>query len=162
MTWRWDATDIPARLRYALKFAPTDILTLFSMFVMKHCCSAIAMIVWPFDLVLKGTLGFLLKGGCVFVWGMLILMILDLVWMSIWMLVMLSSSAWIKMRWMRPILVIPGLVLALAAYIFVSLAPDPQKNSEYHILIKSWPMSWRVWSPKEEYFKGAVEPEPEL
>ena len=45
MTWRWDATDIPARLRYALKFAPTDILTLFSMFVMKHCCSAIAMIV---------------------------------------------------------------------------------------------------------------------
>ena len=63
---------------------------------------------------------------------------------------------------MRPILVIPGLVLALAAYIFVSLAPDPQKNSEYHILIKSWPMSWRVWSPKEEYFKGAVEPEPEL
>jgi len=159
MTWRWDATDIPARLRYALKFAPTDILTLFSMFVMKHCCSAIAMIVWPFELVLKGTLGFLLKGGCVFVWGMLILMILDLVWMSIWMLVMLSSSAWIKMRWMRPILVIPGLVLALAAYIFVSLAPDPQKNSEYHILIKSWPMSWRVWSPKEEYFKGAVEPE---
>ena len=162
MTWRWDATDIPARLRYALKFAPTDILTLFSMFVMKHCCSAIAMVVWPFELVLKGTLGFLLKGGCVFVWGMLILMILDLVWMSIWMLVMLSSSAWIKMRWMRPILVIPGLVLALAAYIFVSLAPDPQKNSEYHILIKSWPMSWRVWSPKEEYFKGAVEPEPEL
>ena len=159
MTWRWDATDIPARLRYALKFAPTDILTLFSMFVMKHCCSAIAMVVWPFELVLKGTLGFLLKGGCVFVWGMLILMILDLVWMSIWMLVMLSSSAWIKMRWMRPILVIPGLVLALAAYIFVSLAPDPQKNSEYHILIKSWPMSWRVWSPKEEYFKGAVEPE---
>ncbi len=159
MTWRWDATDIPARLRYALKFAPTDILTLFSMFVMKHCCSAIAMVVWPFELVLKGTLGFLLKGGCVFVWGMLILMILDLIWMSIWVLLMLSSSAWIKIQWLRPILVIPGLVLALMSYIFVLLAPDPQKNSEYHILIKSWPMSWRVWSPKEEYFKGAVEPE---
>jgi len=159
MTWRWDATDIPARLRYALKFAPQDILTLFSMFVMRHCCSAIAMLVWPFELVLKGTVGFLLKGGCVFVWGMLILMVLDLVWMTTWLLLMLTSSAWIKMQWLRPILIIPGLILALVSYIFVSLAPDPQKNSEYHILIKSWPMSWRVWSPKEEYFKGAVEPE---
>mgnify|MGYP004226470077 FL=1 len=90
---------------------------------------------------------------------MLILMILDLFWITTWSLLMLSSSAWIKIRWLRPFLIIPGLVLALFSYIFVVLAPDPQKNNEYHILVKSWPMSWRVWSPKEEYFKGAVEPE---
>ena len=159
MTWRWDANDIAARLRYALKFAPTDMLTLFSMFVMKNCCSVIATVAWPFELVLKGTVGFLLKGGCVFVWGMVILMILDLFWMAAWSLLMLSSSAWIKIRWLRPFLIIPGLVLALFSYIFVVLAPDPQKNNEYHILVKSWPMSWRVYSPKEEYFIGAVEPE---
>ena len=159
MTWRWDAQDIKARLRYALKFAPSDMLTLVTMFVMKNCCWAIATVIWPFELVLKGTVGFLLKGGCVFVWGMLILMILDVIWIAVWVPLMLSSSAWIKIPWLRPILVIPGLTLAIAAYIYVSLAPDPQKNTDYHILVKSWPFSWRVYSPKEDYFKGAVEPE---
>lgn len=159
MTWRWDATDIPARLRYALRFAPSDALTLFAMFIMRVCCSGVATVAWPFELVLKGTVGFLLKGGCVFVWGMLILMILDLFWIAIWTLLILSSWAWIKMQWMRPLLIIPGLIFALFSYIVVALAPDPQKNNEYHILVKCWPMSWRVWNPKEEYFKGAVESE---
>jgi hypothetical protein len=86
-------------------------------------------------------------------------MILDVIWIVVWVPLMLSSAAWIKIPWLRPILVIPGITLALAAYIYVSLAPDPQKNTEYHILIKSWPFSWRVYSPKEDYFKGAVEPE---
>jgi len=159
MTWRWDAIDIPARLRYALKFAPSDPLTLVSMFIMRTFCSAVATVTWPLELILKGVVSFLLKGGCVFVWGMLILMILDLCWMLIWMLLILSSWAWIKIPWLRPLLIIPGLIFALIAYVVIALAPDPQKNTEYHILVKCWPMSWRVWNPKEEYFKGAVEPE---
>ena len=149
MTWRWDVDDIDFRATFARVNSPTDFFTVLARLVVSRVTLVLAFVLWPLDSVLR-LVG---KGLVSVVLGMIVLMVLDLSWLPVWGTLVGTSWLWLNYPWLRPILILPGMFLAILAHIYIMLAPDPHKNAKYPRLAGEWPLSWMLWRPPKAYFE---------
>ena len=148
MTYRWNVDDIDLRVTFARMHGPTDFLTMVARIAVGRVTWLLTLALTPFDVVLR----FIGKGLVSVVVGFFVLMFLDLVWLMVWGLLAGSSWLWLTYPWLRFVLILPGIPLAIIAHMFIMLAPDPHKNARYFRVAGEWPLTWRLWRPADAYF----------
>ena len=151
MTWRWEVDDLDFRVTFARMQSPTDFLTMSARKLVSTVTAVMALVLFPVDIVARTLTRIALKLPFIFVVVLFLLMVLDIVWMAVWGMLVGSSWLWINHRWLRPFLILPGILVAILAHTSIMIAPDPNKNSRYTMLPREWPLSWHVWSPPEGY-----------
>jgi hypothetical protein len=133
--------------------SPTDALTRAARSIVVAVTSILAWLLSPVDKAMRLIGRVLLFIPFIFVIAFFMLMILDMIWLPIWGMLVGSSWLWLKYPAARPFLILPGMVLAVAALIYIMLAPEPHKNPGYTTMPQEWPLSWLLWSPPPEYFE---------
>ena len=92
--------------------------------------------------------------------GMLLL-IFSLVWLPVFALLLGSSWLWLKIPLLRPILLVPGLVIARIGFIYTSLVPDMGEKHQKAIklaLCDQWPITYRLLQAEMREPGGDYEP----
>ena len=79
----------------------------------------------------------------------LFLLVISFIWMIFLILLISSSWLWIKFWILRPLLILPGLIIAITGSIYCSLMPD--MGEKYQKILKmslceSWPYSYTLLS----------------
>ena len=151
MTWLWQVLDLDLRVDYARANSPNDFYTLLARLVVSRVTSVLGLVLWPLDMVLR-MFGRILT---IFVIGLLLLLILTGIWWPVWASLIYTSRLWITAPWSRPILLVPGMLLAIFAYLFLILVPDHQKHPKYFALPREWPLTWHLWNPPEAYMENS-------
>lgn len=105
------------------------------------------IILFPINVILVPLTTFILGILVTLTFGLL-LIILSLVWLPLFGLILGSSWLWIKVPLTRPILFLPGVIIAVVSEFYVSLVPD--MGEKYQKLLKlglcdSWPYSFLVY-----------------
>ena len=149
MTWRWDILDIGLRVAIARSESPSDVLTTAARFIITSVTSVVGVILKPVDVVMR----FIGKGLVGVVLGFFLLMAPDLLWMLVWLMLVNSRRLWFDRSWTRPVLILPGTLLAIVAHLYVTIAPDPHKVAAYASLPQEWPLTWHIWKPPPAYFE---------
>ena len=157
MTWLWTVADIDFRVSFARAHGPSDFFTLVARLVVSKVSLVLELALSPVDRVGR-VVG---RGLVIFVIGLFILLGLTAIWFLIWLLLMGSSWLWLKSFWYRPLIILPGMALAVVAFVFLMLVPDPQKNAKYLSLAREWPLSLHLWKPPNDYFRARREGSPD-
>ena len=77
-----------------------------------------------------------------------LLMLFSAIWLPFLGIILGSSWLWLKIPILRPILLIPSVIIAVVTFFYVSLIPD--MGEKYQKVLKlgicdSWPYSYLVW-----------------
>lgn len=77
--------------------------------------------------------------------GLIPLLALSIIWLPLMGLLLATSWLWVKIPILRPILLVPGVLLANVTFAYVSLVPD--MGEKYQKVLKlglcdSWPFSY--------------------
>ena len=151
MTWLWEVDDFDLRLRFARLNSPVDFLTQLVRLVVTSVTRFLALVLSPVDAVLR-VAGKILDR---LVLGMLVLLVFTGIWFFLmWLPLMGMCRLWLGYPWARPILALPGALLAIAAHIYLMLVPDPKKDRNYPTLVGEWPLSWVLYNPPDAYYEG--------
>ena len=149
MTWLWDIADMDERVEWVRRHSPNDVSTMIARFVINRVTLVVAYVLWPVDYVLR-----LIGNGLArLVLGLLLLLILTGIWFPIWLTLSMTSRLWLRAAWTRPILLLPGIVVAIFAHIYIMLIPDHQQDPKYVNLIREWPLTSQIWKPPDAYFE---------
>ena len=148
VSWLWKADDLDLRVSFARTNGPVDFLTLFVRYVLTNVIPPLTLVLRPIDIIMQ----FVGRGLIAVVLGMLLLIVIHGVWMFFWLPLMGTSWLWLRYGALRPVLLLPGIVLAIIAHIFLLLVPDPHKNPKYNLMAQEWPISWHLWKPTQAYF----------
>lgn len=136
-------SNIDYRIGIARDYAPKDPFTSIALLLVKATTSA-QMILLPIQLITTAI------GGCLIAltFGLLAL-ILSFIWAPFLGLLLGTSWLWLKAPYLRPILLLPGVLIANIANLFIMLAPEPEKEAKYTKLsiAEEWPLSWYLMSP---------------
>lgn len=149
MSWLWDIEDMYTRVDWARLNSPVDFYTTLARKVLGRVTWALAYALWPVDKVAR-LVG---QGMIAVVLGLAVLMVLHALWMPFWGFLVGSSYLWIKTPAYRPLFVLPGIVIAIGAQIFLALVPDPHKEDSYFMMAREWPLTWHLWRPPPAYFE---------
>ena len=150
MTWLWVVEDLDLRVGYAREACPTDFLTILTRLVVNRVIRVLVFVLAPVDMLVQWTGQIFLAIFAAI--PLILLLILTGFWFPIWGFLVGTSWLWLKYAWLRPILLVPGLLGALVATVFLMLVPDPKKEPEYITLIQEWPLSWQIYRPSEDYY----------
>lgn len=147
--WDWRAiSDIELRVRMAKEHGPHDILTNIAWALAK-VLAAFTLVLFPIQIVTTSI------GGCLIAltFGLLIL-VLTVIWLPFYGLLLGTSWLWLSAWYLRPILLLPGLLVSLVAGAYVMLAPEPEKDAKWAklALAHEWPLSWLLIKPPPEYY----------
>ena len=148
MTYRWRVEDLAERVAFARTHSPTDLFTLIARYVVSQTTSLLALVLLPISMLTR-LIGRLLT---IFVITLILFLALDIVWLVIWGLLMGSSRLWLASSWLRPILILPGMFIAILAHLYIILAVDPQKDPNYWTVVREWPLTWHLYKPPTAYF----------
>ena len=140
----WQAiSDIESRVRLAKLAAPMDPLTKITIAIVKTI-NAVFILLVPVQIVTTGL------GGCLIAitFGLFIF-VLQLIWWPLLMLLLTTSWLWLEVWYLRPIIIIPGILIAVLSHLFVMLAPEPERDAKYSklALTEEWPLSWYLMKP---------------
>ncbi|MBI4332361.1 MAG: hypothetical protein HY673_13895 [Chloroflexi bacterium] len=142
-------SDMEYRMSLADLNAPKDILTKSAMVLVRVLTGATIVLV-PLEIATTGI------GGCLvaITFGVLIL-VLTLIWLPFIVFLLGTSWLWLHAWYLRPILLLPGAVVALLATIYIMLAPDPEKDAKHAKLCMAerWPLTWYLIKPPAEYYE---------
>lgn len=148
MDWRTAVADMEHRCTLAHEFAPRDPFTILARFLM----AGISLILMP--LVLVAEFVTTLIGGCLLAltFGLLAL-VLTAIWLPFLALLMGTSWLWLRAWYLRPLLLLPGVLLAIVAETYVALAPEPERDAKHAKLsiASEWPLSWYLLRPPPAY-----------
>ena len=150
MSWLWDIDDFDTRVSFAREYSPVDFLTSLVRVVIMRVTLALSWVLSPVDKLMQ----FIGHGLIAVVLGMLLLIVIHGLWFIVWLGLIGSSWLWLNRPWTRPILAVPGVLLAIFGHIFLLLVPDPHKNPKYNLVAQDWPLSVRLWKPTEAYFEA--------
>lgn len=75
--------------------------------------------------------------------------LLTLIWWPFLVLLIGTSWLWLHAWYLRPILLIPGVLIAFLADMYVMLAPEPENDAKIMKLAiaEEWPLSWYILRP---------------
>lgn len=146
-------SDMEYRISLAKEYAPKDILTKIAVFSTKVTTSVLVVLM-PVQLLTTAI------GGCLIAitFGVL-LFILTLIWWPFLLLLLGTSWLWLHAWYLRPILLIPGVLIATLADAYVMLAPEPEHAAKFAKLsiAGEWPLSWYLIKLPAEYSKSDKE-----
>jgi len=143
------------RVVFARNLAPKDIFTVIARWIVTRLVTAIAWVLAPVDRVLQMIGRGFLRVFEIF--GLMGLLFLTAIWFfPFWCFIMGTSRLWLAFPWMRPILIIPGIIGAVLAAIYLMLVPDFKKEPDYITFMHEWPLSWAIWKPSEEFHNRNV------
>ena len=102
-------------------------------------------VVWIVQLVV--TILKLLTFGLTF---MLHALLCSLIWAPIFWLLLGTSYLWLRYWYFRPLLVIPGLLLAIVGHLILMFSPPAAPVDMEDRLLQAgmtdeWPLSWWIW-----------------
>ena len=132
-----------SRIVLAQHNAPSDVFTTVALVLVKAATTAL-IILLPLQMVSTAI------GGCLIAltFGVLSI-ILSIIWLPFLGLLLGTSWLWLRVWYLRPILLIPGVAVAILATVYVMLAPDPERDAKYAKLSMAgeWPLSWFLVKP---------------
>jgi hypothetical protein len=134
------------RISLAHTFAPEDIFTKVAR-VLVPATQLPLMVLAPVEMVTTALGGCL--AGCTF--GLLFV-VLSIIWWPFLAFLLGTSWLWLHAWYLRPILLLPGVIVALVADLYVMLMPEPEKDAKYMKLSMAgeWPLSWYLFKPPAE------------
>lgn len=151
MTWLWQVDDFDSRLRFARIHSPVDFVTQLVRWIVSSITRILSLVLAPADAVLR-IAGKILDR---LVLGMAVLLIFTGIWFFVWWLPLMGMSRlWYSYPWSRPILALPGILLAITGHIYLMLVPDPKKERKYPTMVGEWPLSWQLYNPPDVYFEA--------
>jgi hypothetical protein len=131
----------------AKEYGPKDILTL-TAWVLAKSLALLSTLLLPVEMVTTAI------GGCLLAltFGLLAIL-LTMIWLPLYALLLGTSWLWLKAWYLRPLLILPGVLVSFVADVFVMLAPEPEKGVKWAklALAHEWPLSWLLLRPPEEY-----------
>ena len=137
--------DIANAITVARSEAPTDILTRAVLWAVRGITTTFSILFAPVALATT------FLGGCLITLTLgLFLVPLNLAWLSLFYPLLGTSWLWLRVWWLRPILLIPGIMLAILGWTFVQLTPMPEeaitgKKILYGYLAGEWPLTFSIW-----------------
>ena len=138
--------DLEDRIKESRANAPSDIFTKFARILVKFITSLLVVLT-P---VAKLTSA---SGGCLIVFTIGFLSFLfGLLWLP-WFYFLISTSwLWLKAWYLRLILLIPGVIIAVAADIYVMFTPDFGRGVKQRkrAMCEEWPLSWCINNPPKQ------------
>ena len=138
--------DLRERIAVAKANGPSDIFTKLARMLVKFTTSLL-VILTPISMITTAV------GGCLIVVtiGFLALPIL-FVWSPFYILLAGTSWLWLRAWYLRPILIIPGVIIAFFADLYVMLMPDFERGSKLTKLAicEEWPISWYLSHPPKQ------------
>ena len=139
----WQEDDLDDRVKAARAGAPADILTKLARYLTKAITS-ILVILLPLAKLTSAVAGCLI----VFTIGFLSFVFL-VVWLPLYHILITTSWLWLKAWYLRPILLIPGIVIAFVSDIWVLLTPDFRRRAKQkkQAMCEEWPLSWYLVNP---------------
>lgn len=158
MSYDWrQIADMEYRIRLAHAHAPADFLTKAAMLGTKVATGALVVLL-PIQIVTTAV------GGCLIglTFGILTF-VLTLIWWPFFGFLVGSSRLWLWAWYLRPILLLPGVIIATIADLYVMLAPEPEREAKHAKLsiTSEWPLSWYLIRPPVAYYGGKTDVEPE-
>ena len=138
--------QINYRISLAHTYAPKDIFTKVARVLVKAVIFPTMLLV-PVEMVTTALGGCL--AGCTF--GLLEV-VLSIVWWPFLAFLLGTSWLWLHAWYLRPILLLPGVIVALLATLYVMLTPEPEKDAKFLKLAiaDEWPLSWYLLRPPAE------------
>lgn len=138
--------DIRERVRVARASGPSDVVTKFARILVK-CTTLFKILLTPVSMITTAV------GGCLVVLtiGFLALPI-SFVWLPFYYILLGISWLWLKAWYLRPVLLLPGVIIALFGDIYVALLPDFERGSKRKKLAvcEEWPLSWYITHPPKQ------------
>jgi hypothetical protein len=147
----WQEDDLVDRVKMARAGAPADLFTGLTRLLVK-AVTTILVILLPIAKLTSAA------GGCLILFTVGFLSFVFLfVWLPLYHLLIATSWLWLKAWYLRPILLIPGIVIAFVSDIWVILTPDFRRKAKQkkRAMCEEWPLSWYLVNPPEES-KGVV------
>jgi hypothetical protein len=151
MAWQ-TILDIENRAAIARLSGPQDIFTKSARAILR-VGSALLIVLVPVEFVTTGA------GGCLIALTFgLFALILTVIWLPMWGLLMGSSWLWLKVPPLRPILLVPGVLLALIVDAYVTLAPESHDAKWAKLtLAGEWPLTWLIVFPLPGFYQERSE-----
>ena len=135
--WRL-ISDMNYRVRLAHDYAPKEPLTRIAILLVKATTAAQTILV-PLEIVTTAV------GGCLITltFGFLPF-VLSVIWWPFLALLLTTSWLWLVAWYLRPVLLVPGVLIANIANLYAMLTPEPEKEAKYTKLAiaDEWPLSW--------------------
>ena len=134
------------RISLAHTYAPKDIFTKVARVLVKAIIFPTILLV-PVEAVTTAV------GGCLA--GLtfdLLFVMLSIIWWPFLAFLLGTSWLWLRAWYLRPILLLPGVIVALVADLCVMLMPEPEKDAKVMKLSMAdeWPLSWYLLRPPAE------------
>jgi hypothetical protein len=138
--------DVRERIGVAKANAPADIFTKFAKMLVKFTTSLLVML-RPVSRVTTAV------GGCLVVVSIGFLALpISFVWLPFYYLLSGTSWLWLQAWYLRPILLLPGVIVALIADLYVMLMPEFERGAKITKLAicEEWPLSWYLIKPPKQ------------
>jgi hypothetical protein len=106
-------------------YAPRDIFTVTARVLVTGLCS-ILIVLGPIAMITTAL------GGCLamITFGILFF-VLSVIWWPFMAFLVGTSWLWLRAWYLRPILLVPGVMIAFLADLFVMLAPEPERDAKH-------------------------------
>ena len=142
-------SDMDYRISRAKTHAPKDILTKTAAFLVG-VITTVMVVLAPLQMLTTAVGGLLI----VITFGVLLL-VFTILWWPFLILLLGTSWLWLHAWYLRPILLVPGVLIATLAHLYVMLAPEPEKDAKYakFSMVGEWPLSWYLIKPPAEYYR---------
>ena len=139
----WYEEDLNGRVKAVKTVAPDDFLTGLARILTK-AFTYILFILLPLSKLTSAVAGFLI----VLTIGVLSFFFL-FIWLPLYHLLVATSWLWLKAWYLRPILLIPGVIIAFVSDIWVILTPDFRREAKQkkQAMCSEWPLSWYLIYP---------------
>ena len=138
--------ELKERIRAAKENAPSDIFTKLAKILVKFTTSLLVNISPISNLTST-------VSGCLIVLtiGFFALPI-AFFWLPFYYPLMWLSWLWLKAWYLRPLLLIPGVIIAFLGDLYVALTPDFERGSRITKLAicEEWPLSWNIKNPPKQ------------
>ncbi len=145
--WYWQIQSARAN-------GPDDLLTKLTLAAVRGVCTVLSVILLP-----VGAITTFLGGILIALTFGLILIPINLVWLPLFGGLAATSWLWLRAWYLRPLLLLPGVLLAIIGTIFVVLVPMPEETLRGEKALKGflaseWPLTWLIWqgSPEPDNF----------
>lgn len=137
--------DTGYRIVRARENAPKDALTRLAQRLTKFLC-AINLVFIPVQIVTT------LVGGCLVALTLgLFALVMNLLWLPFLGVLLATSWIWLRVPLARPVLLLPGPIIAWVCDLLVMLLPDDRDSKRTKLaLTAEWPLSWLLMRPLED------------
>ena len=146
-----------SQVQLARVHSPDDPFTKLALAVVRGVCTVLSVVLFPIGVITTFLGGLLIA----LTFGLLLIPI-NLIWLPIFGALSGTSWLWLHAWYLRPLLLLPGVLLATMATIFVVLTPMPEEalrgeKALKGFLASEWPLTWLIWrGPPEPRLPNSV------